>query len=73
MGELTRMNCICTFAECIEYLFEILQGGILVYAEDQLNAFKRAFVNFQQQKDIKAALFSSVVYASGQVRTVSGV
>jgi hypothetical protein len=51
-------------------IFETLQGGILFYPENQLNAFKSAFVKFQQQKDIKAALLPDISYASGQVRTL---
>ncbi|KAI0290493.1 FAD-binding domain-containing protein [Russula brevipes] len=42
-------------------------GGILVYPGDQLDAFKTAFVKFQQQKDIKATVLPSLAYASGQL------
>ncbi|KAI0290497.1 FAD-binding domain-containing protein [Russula brevipes] len=46
-------------------------GGILVYPGDQLDAFKTAFVKFQQQKDTKAALNSGISYASGQLSIVT--
>jgi hypothetical protein len=47
---------------------EILQGGIRLYAESQLDAIKDALVTFQQKSDTKAALLVTMSYTSGQVR-----
>ena len=48
--------------------FEILQGGVRLYAESQLDAIKDALVTFQQKSDTKAALLVIMGYTSGQVR-----
>jgi hypothetical protein len=44
---------------------EILQGGIRLYAESQLDAIKEALLKFQQKSDTKAAVM--ITYTSGQV------
>jgi hypothetical protein len=44
-----------------------LQGGILTYAENQLDEIKEALVKFQQKNDNKAACTLSLIYSSGQV------
>jgi hypothetical protein len=46
---------------------EILQGGIRIYAENQLDAINDALVTFQQKSDTKAALLPTMSYTSGQV------
>jgi len=46
---------------------EVLQGGIRLYAESQLDAIKSALVKFQQKSDTKAAVVISMTYTSGQV------
>ena len=46
---------------------EVLQGGIRLYAESQLDAIKSALVKFQQKSDAKAAVMVSMTYISGQV------
>jgi hypothetical protein len=48
-------------------LFENWQGGIYIYAENQLDEIKEALVKFQQKNDTKAACTVSLVYSSGQV------
>jgi hypothetical protein len=46
---------------------EILQGGIRLYAESQLDAVKEALFRFQQKSDTKAAIMLPLTYTSGQV------
>jgi hypothetical protein len=46
---------------------EILQGGVRLYAESQLDTIKEALVKFQQESDTKAAVLISPTYTSGQV------
>ena len=46
---------------------EILQGGIRLYAESQLDAIKEALVTFQQKSDTKAAVMNTMTYTSNQV------
>ena len=48
-------------------LFETWQGGVLTYAENQLDEIKEALVKFQQKNDTKAACTVSLIYISGQV------
>ncbi|KAI0291688.1 hypothetical protein BC826DRAFT_1105825 [Russula brevipes] len=42
-------------------------GGLLVYAENQLDAIKEALIKFQQKKDTKADLIVTFFYSSGQL------
>jgi hypothetical protein len=51
----------------VDNRLEILQGGIRLYAESQLDAIKDALVKFQQKSDTKAALLVTMGYSSGQV------
>jgi hypothetical protein len=46
---------------------EILQGGISIYAESQLDAIKDALIKLQQKSDTKAAVLITMTYTSGQV------
>jgi hypothetical protein len=46
---------------------EILQGGIHLYAESQLDSIKEALFKFQQKSDTKAAVMIPMTYTSGQV------
>ena len=55
------------FTDHIGDLFETWQGGILTYAENQLDEIKEAVVKFQQKDDTKAACTIACVYSSGQV------
>ena len=48
----------------------IWQGGFLTYAGSQLDAIKKAVVNFQQKNDSKAEILVGLTYSSGQVCTV---
>jgi hypothetical protein len=43
---------------------EIWQGGILYYADDQLDAIKEALVKFQQKNDTKAEVMVILSYSS---------
>ncbi|KAI0303852.1 hypothetical protein BC826DRAFT_1100810 [Russula brevipes] len=45
-------------------------GGLLFYAENQLDAIKKALNNFQQKKDTKAALLVALAYSSNQLTVV---
>jgi hypothetical protein len=51
----------------MESSLEILQGGIRLYAESQLDALNRALFEFQQKKDTKAAVMVPLTYTLGQV------
>jgi hypothetical protein len=51
----------------IRNLFETWQGGILTYAENQLDEIKETLVKFQQKNDTKAACTISLIYSSDQV------
>ena len=47
---------------------EIRKGGILSYAESQLDAIKEALINFQQKNDTtKASIGVILTFSSGQV------
>ena len=48
-------------------LIEIWQGGVLYYADDQLDAIREALVKFQQKNDTKAEVMVTLPYTSGQV------
>ncbi len=48
-------------------LLETWQGGSRTYTEDQLDAIKNAFVEFQQNNDTKATSILTLGYSSGQV------
>jgi hypothetical protein len=48
-------------------LIGIWKGGVIFYADDQLDAIKEALVKFQQKDDTKAALLLFMTYSSGQV------
>ncbi|KAF8492574.1 FAD-binding domain-containing protein [Russula emetica] len=58
------------FTDHIGDLFETWQGGILTYAENQLDEIKEALVEFQQKNDTKAACVVSLIYSSGQLSVV---
>jgi len=45
-------------------------GGAYIYGGDQLNAFKEALINFQQQKDTKASLLPNLAYTSGRLSLI---
>jgi hypothetical protein len=64
MGKLTRM------IRRSHRKLKIWQGGLFIYAENQLDAIKEALFKFQQVNDTKAAIEVSLAYTSGQVRTV---
>lgn len=51
-------------------LLETWQGGSRTYTEDQLDAIKNAFVEFQQNNDTKATSAVTLGYSSGQVSLV---
>lgn len=55
------------FTDRMGDLFETRQGGILTYAENQLDEIKKALLKFQQKNDTKAACTVSLIYSSGQV------
>ena len=55
------------FTDRIGHLSETSQGGILSYAENQLDKIKEALVKFQQKNDTKAACTVSLISSSGQV------
>jgi hypothetical protein len=61
------MGMCARFTDHIGDLFETWQGGILTYAENQLDEIKEAIVKFQEKNDTKAACTVSLVYSSGQV------
>ncbi|KAF8273424.1 hypothetical protein EI94DRAFT_1795193 [Lactarius quietus] len=44
-------------------------AGVIVYAGDQLDAIKEAYVEFQQVNDTKAAILINLGYGSGQFTT----
>ena len=46
---------------------EIWQGGVLYYADDQLDAIREALVKFQQKNDTKAEVMVTLPYSSSQV------
>ena len=48
-------------------LITIWKGGVLHYADEQLNAVKEALVKFQQKNDTKAAINVLLSYSSTQV------
>ena len=51
--------------DCHESL-EILQGGLRLYTESQLDAIKDALFKFQQKNDTKATVMITVTSTSGQ-------
>jgi hypothetical protein len=51
----------------VDNRLEILQGGVRLYAESQLDTIKEALVKFQQESDTKAAVMVPLTYTSGQV------
>lgn len=66
MGKFTRM-----ITNHIGDPLEIWKGGILSYAESQLDAIKEALVNFQQKNDTtKASIGVILTFSSGQVCSV---
>jgi hypothetical protein len=54
----------------ITNLLEIWQAGILLYAEDQLDAIKEALVHFQQENDTKTSVIVFMTYTLDQVCSV---
>jgi hypothetical protein len=53
--------------QAVRCLIEIWKGGVIFYADDQLDAIKEAFSKFQQKNDTKAAVLPFPTYSSGQV------
>ena len=45
-------------------LIEIWQGGVLYYADNQLDAIREALVKFQQKNDTKAQIMVILSYSS---------
>jgi hypothetical protein len=58
------------FKDLCGCLIEIWQGGSLFYGENQLDAVKKALVDFQQKRDTKAQLILTLAYSSGGVCTI---
>ena len=52
-------------------LLESWQGGLVTYAENQVNAIKEALIKYEQTSDTKAACVPSLSYSSGQVCPVT--
>ena len=66
MGKLARLIYISDWN-----LPETWQGGIVFYAENQLDAIKDALVDFQQKNDTRAAVLMSLTYSLDQVCSVA--
>ena len=54
----------------IGYLPQVRQGGVLFYSEDQLDAIKVALLEFQENKDTKAAILVFMAYSKGPVSSL---
>jgi hypothetical protein len=48
-------------------LIAIWKGGVLYYADEQLDAVKEALVKFQQKNDTRAAINVILSYSSTEV------
>ena len=51
--------------------FEIWQAGVRFYDESQLDAIKKALLEYNQNNDTKAASGASLAYSSGLVCSVT--
>ena len=65
-GEVWVSGLEC-FIDQIRDSLETWQGGTRIYGESQLEAIKKALVNFQRKKDTKAVSSVITSYSSGQV------